>query len=184
MAYEAQKYTSVFPDYQKDSVPDTRPFYHTDLKESLEKIVIKEEPSKDEGMLEKIFTDKGKTQKATIKALFKEIQLRERLNSHLLNDIDNDICRQHTYLMQFNTGYVTYPIDPTKDSASKAQLENNVLELEKEKRKEYLECWDDLMVLKRYLFGTLKDYWNLSKRREALAYDLNTFGKDESIKGG
>lgn len=172
MVYENLQHTSAVTSYRGNLTIELKPFYHTDLKESLEKIVVKDEPSKDEGMLEKIFTDKGKTQKATIKALFKEIELREKLNSHLLNDIDNDICRQHTYLMQFNKGYANYSIDPTKDSAAKAQLENNVLELEKEKRKEYLECWNDLMVLKRYLFSSLKDYWDLSKRRSALGYGV------------
>jgi hypothetical protein len=166
------KYQNVLHGYSEKQHHSASPFYHSDLKDSLEKIVIKEVPSKNEGMLEKVFTDKGKNLKATIKALFKEIKLRERLDSHLLGNIDNEIYRQHGYLSHFNTGYLSYPIDPTKNLTIKTQLENNVLELEKEKRREHLECWSDLMTLKRYLFGSLKDYWDLSKKREALAYDF------------
>ena len=43
-----------------------------------------------------------------------------------------------------------------------------VLELEKEKRREYLECWKDLMLLKEHLLSSLKDYWDLIKKRELL----------------
>jgi hypothetical protein len=47
-------------------------------------------------------------------------------------------------------------------NSTKMQLQNRVLEQEQEKRKEYLECWRDLMFLKKYLFIALKDYWDLS----------------------
>ncbi len=45
-----------------------RPFYHTDLKTTLENIVLKEKPDKSKGILEKVFSDKSKTQKATVPA--------------------------------------------------------------------------------------------------------------------
>jgi len=44
-----------------------------------------------------------------------------------------------------------------------------VLDLEKEKRKEYVECWRDVMFLKKYLLSTLKDYWDVVKRRDVLS---------------
>jgi hypothetical protein len=66
-----------------------------------------------------------------------------------------------------------YPFNLTKDiSKSKSQIEANVLELEKEKRKEQLECWRDLMFLKKYLMHSLKDYWELVKKREVLEGDV------------
>lgn len=40
--------------------------------------------------------------------------------------------------------------------------------LEQEKRKEELECWRDLMFLKKYLLSSLKEYWDLVKRGEVL----------------
>ena len=45
-----------------------RPFYHTDLKNTLENIVLKEKPDKGKNILEKVFTDKSKTQKAAVPA--------------------------------------------------------------------------------------------------------------------
>ncbi len=62
-----------------------------------------------------------------------------------------------------------YPFNLTSDiSEAKAQIETNVLELEKEKRKEGLECWRDLMFLKKYLMVSLKDYWELIRKRGVL----------------
>lgn len=150
-----------------------KPFYHSDLKESLEKIVIIDEPAKEEGIMERVFSDKGKNLKATIKAQFKEIELREELNFHLLNRVDDDICYQRTELLGLTnrkTGYFSYMEQDHKKRMT--QLENNIIDLYKEKRKEYLECWRDLMFMKKYLFGALKDYWDISKRREALAHNF------------
>jgi hypothetical protein len=61
-----------------------------------------------------------------------------------------------------------------------SKFENNVLELEKDKRKEYLECWRDLMFMNKYLLSALKDYWDLTKRRSALGYDLNNLTENEN----
>ncbi len=55
----------------------------------------------------------------------------------------------------------------------KTKIEGNVLELEKERRNEYLECWRDLMFLKKYLMVALKDYWELVKKREVLEKEMN-----------
>jgi len=182
--YYRSAYQNTLPGYLGNQVSKLTPFYHTDLRESLEKIVIKDEPAKEEGMLERVFSDKGKNLKATIKALFKEIQLREKLNSHLLNNIDDDMCAQRTELMQLENlkpGYLVYGAkDPSK---RKIQLENSVLELEKEKRKEYLECWRDLMFMKKYLMISLKDYWDLAKKRNMLSLDLSNITNDENHKG-
>ena len=60
------------------------------------------------------------------------------------------------------------------------QLENNILELKKEKRKEYLECWRDLMFLKKYLLIAFKEYWDLTKRREVLSGGLSEIIQNEN----
>ncbi|UCH11901.1 MAG: hypothetical protein JSW18_03510 [Candidatus Omnitrophota bacterium] len=155
-----------------------RRFYHTGFEHSLENILSKEEPEKERGVLDKVFSDKNKTLKATIKALFNEVMLRENLDSFLLYQINEDICRQHNHLeqvgqlMRFNysTGFLDY------FSKAKIRLENNVLELEKQKRQEYLECWKDLMGLKKELLSGLKDYWNLNSRKSFLNME-NGYGE-------
>jgi hypothetical protein len=53
-------------------------------------------------------------------------------------------------------------------SEAKDKIKSNVLELEREKRKEQLECWRDLMFLKKYLMVSLKDYWELERKRGML----------------
>ena len=112
-------------------------------------------------LLDKLFFDKSKTLKATVKALLEEIKLRENLNIHLLNKINKDICWQHTQLEQLNNMKIHYVWDWFKDISNlKMQFEDNILELEK-KRKKYLECWRDLMFLKKYLLSasTIKKFF-------------------------
>ncbi len=172
MKYNAYPYLKVIPNNIEYSEVKLRPFYHSDLKDSLENIVIGEAPVKKEGLLGKVFTDKTKTLKATIKALFNEVILREKMNVHLLNKIDEDVSKQNTEFSNLKTSSFNYSPDLQKElNNKKMQLQDNVLELDKERRKEYLECWRDLMFLKKYLFSALKDYWDLSNRRSALAYN-------------
>ncbi|HDY90224.1 MAG TPA: hypothetical protein ENH82_19155 [bacterium] len=121
-----------------------RPFYHTDLRNTLKNIVFTDKPEK--GILEKVFSDKSKTLKTTVKSLLNEIELRENIDSHLLRKINDEICRFHTHLMHLETIKVQYFSEWFIDiNKLKMQHEENVLELEKEKRKEYLECRRDLM---------------------------------------
>ncbi len=173
MEYINHSYTNTLPGisgYWDNSLLKPRHFYHTGFEDSLENIVFKEEPEKEKDMLGRVFSDKNKTLKSTVKALFNEIMLRERLDSFLLYKINEDICRQHSHseqvkiLMQFNysTNLLNY------SGKARMQIEKNVLDLEQEKRKEYLECWKDLTLLKKDLLCALKDYWLLSKRKHSL----------------
>ena len=163
------EYRDVFPSYLENSLTKPKPFYHTGMENSLERIVFDEEP-----VIEKesmgIFADKRKTLKSTVKALFNEIMLRERLDSFLLYQINENICRQHNYYEGLRKLFrLNYHPDTQKHlHDKKMQMEGNVLNLEQEKRKEYLECWKDLMGLKKELLGALKDYWMLSKREYSM----------------
>ncbi len=178
------KYLNAVPSYLESQPP--KPFYHADLKKNLEGVVLDLQPMKDKGILERLFSDKTKTLKSTVKALLTEIELRENLNSHILNNIDDDICRQHTYLGHLKVLKPQYSLELAKNVyKQKMQLEGNVLELEEQKRKEYLECWRDLMFLKKYLHSALKDYWDLVKKQEMLGADSNSFlGNEISYEEG
>ena len=152
---------------------DSKPFFHSKLKNTLEKVIGNFEQGEEKGTLENILSDKTKTLKATVKALLDEIELRERLNSHLLKGINDDVCRQHTLMMQFGNQNSCYQSEKFIEiNNQKTQFENNVLELEKEKRKEYLECWRDLMFLKKYLLSAFREFWDLVKRREVLGKEV------------
>lgn len=153
---------------------NTNPFYHTNLKNTLENIVLKNKIKKETSALERIFSDKTKTLKATVKALLDEIKLRENLNLHLLKKIDNDICSNNTQIMLLEKQKTHYVFDHFIEiKKQKIKLEDNVLKLENEKRKEYLECWRDLMFLKKYLLVALKEYWDMVNRRELLKSPQN-----------
>jgi len=150
-------------EYGRTSIP----FAHKELKKSLEVIISK--PKQKTSPLEDMFSDKAKTLKASVNAILEEIKLREYLNAYQTTKINSEICRQHTELMQLENLKDHYPFNLTKDiSETKANIETNVLELEKEKRQEGLECWRDLMFLKKYLMVSLKDYWELDRKRGVL----------------
>ena len=182
MEYNQAQYPNALPGYLEN--PASRAFYHADLKNTLEGVVLNPKPEKQSGILEKVFSDKGKTLKGTVKALLNEIQLREALDSHLLRKIDQEISRQNTDLMQIADVKTDYSPDLARYiSKTRIQLENNVLELEKEKRKEYLECWRDLMFLKKYLLASLKDYWDMTQKRKLLSHDLSELTKNKNPEG-
>ena len=75
------EYLYEIPNNFEITDPKQKPFYHTDLTNTLENIVFKEKSTKEKGILEKVFYDKSKASKATVKALLNEIELRESLDS-------------------------------------------------------------------------------------------------------
>lgn len=93
-------YRSAIPSYLDNPVLKPRNFYETGLEESLEKIVLHDEPEVERGLVDRVFSDKNRTLKATIKALFNEVLTREHLNSVLLKNIDSEICKTSSYLEQ------------------------------------------------------------------------------------
>jgi len=169
-------YRSAFPSYLDNSLLKPRNFYQTGIEESLEKIVLNDEPDPERGMIDRVFSDKSRTLKATIKAVFNEILTRERLDSILLNDINSDMCTTGSYLEQikFLTQRQYTPDLGIALSRRRTQLESQVLDLEKEKRQEYLACWKDMAYLSKGLLSALKDYWNLSNRKSFLNLENDT----------
>jgi hypothetical protein len=159
--------------YLDNSLLKPRNFYHTGFEESLENIILKDESEKERGIVDKVFSDKTKTLKATVKALFNELLLRRTLNYKLLDKIDSDICKTNSYLEQIRmlTQRQYTPDLEIAFSRRRTLLENQMFELEKEKRQEYLTCWKDLMFLKRYLLSALKDYWTVSNRKSFLGIE-------------
>jgi len=184
MEYKNSQYKSIMPSYLENSVLKPRPFYHTGIEESLESIVLSEESLPERGMIDKVFSDKGRTLKAMVKSVFNEILLRERLNTELLGRVNDDLCRTGSYLEEIRTlTRRDYLRDLTLGlSRRRTQLESRLIELEKEKRQEYLTCWKDLMFLKKYLLSALKDYWTVSSRKSFLEIEDDGFGYRSSMQ--
>ena len=176
MEYQNSNYSDALPSYLDNPTLKPRNFYETGLEQGLESIVMDKEPEEEKGLVDKVFSDKGRTLKATVKALFNEILTREKLDSGLLKKIDYEICDANSYLEQIH--FITkrqYTHDlELAFSRRRTQLETRVLDLEKEKRHEYHECWKDLMFLKRYLLSALKDYWNIGGRKTFLDVENDT----------
>jgi len=166
MEYKQAEYLNAFPSYLENSVLKPRPFYHTDFNKSIEKIVL-DEPEEPRGLADRIFSDKSKTLKSTIKALFNEVNLRERLDGFLLYQINEDICKCKNYLNQIKLISDPYRLNPNL-TGRRTKLESEILRLEVEKRKTYHDCWKELFELKKELLSGLKDYWLVSKRKSAL----------------
>ncbi len=140
-----------------------------ELKKILSNIILTKPHRKNESALETLLADKGKTLKATVKALLAEINLRENLDENLITEIDNEVSTHRSQIFHLQDLRVHYDFERfmvVKNLIVK--LENQVLELDKEKRQEHLESWRDLMFLKKYLMSALKDYWNLVRKRELL----------------
>jgi len=173
MEYENKSYNNALPSYLDNPALKPRNYYETGLEQGLESIVLNDEPVGEKGIVDRVFSDKGRTLKATVKALFNEILTRENLNSELLKRIDSDICKTDTYLEQvhFITKRQYTPDLEISFSRRRSQLESQVRDLEKEKRQEYHECWKDLMFLKKYLLSALKDYWNIGGRKTFLSVE-------------
>ena len=166
MEYKKAEYLNAFPSYLENSVLKPRPFYHTEFNNTIEKIVL-DEPEEPKGLADRIFSDKTKTLQSTIKALFNEVNLRERLDGFLVYQINEDICKCRNYLNQIKLISDPYRLNPEL-TGRRTKLESEILRLDEEKRKTYLECWKNLFELKKELLSGLKDYWLISKRKSAL----------------
>lgn len=184
MEYKNSQYKSIVPSYLENTLLKPRPFYHTGIEESLENIVLKEEHLPERGIIDKVFSDKSRNLKAIVKAFFNEILLRERLDTELLGRINDDLCRTGSYLEEIRTlTRRDYLRDLTLGlSRRRTQLESRLIDLEKEKRQEYLTCWKDLMFLKRYLLFALKDYWNLSNKKSFLEMENDEPGYRDDMQ--
>ena len=160
------------PDYQKElswysENINQKSIFQTNLQKSIEGIDFKR--SKGKSTLENLLINKRKSLKATVKALLEEIDIRKTLNHRLLDEIDENICRQHTFALRLEDRHAHYQFERFMENKNKKiEIENHVVDLEREKRKENVECWRDLMFLKKYLHMALKQYWDLVKRHEVL----------------
>ena len=133
------QYRSAIPSYLDNPILKPRNFYETGFEESLEKIVLNDEPQTEGGLVERVFTDRSRTLKSMIKALFNEVLTREHLNSALLKDIDSALCKTGSYLEQIRemTRRQYTPDLEIALSRRRTQLESRLMDLDKEKRQEY-----------------------------------------------
>ncbi|MBU2464692.1 MAG: hypothetical protein KJ844_11490, partial [Candidatus Edwardsbacteria bacterium] len=158
-----------FTSFLMDSLQRTN---YPDLENTVLSILSADEkPSSD---LDEIFSNKTKVLKSTIKQLFNEINLRFQVDKDIFQSITDDICACYTFLeevkLHVGRGYdmeMVLSLMPRR-----SQLETQIFDLKKQKRTEALECWRDMMIVKKYLMMALSEYWKLSKRQQLLSSDL------------
>ena len=173
MEYKNLSYNNVLPSYLDNPLLKPMHLYETGLDQSLEKIVMDDEPEKEKDLVDKVFSDKSRILKTTVKVFFNEILTRKRLDSDLLKKIDSEICHTDSYLEQIRelTKRQYTPDLELAFSRRRTHLEDRVLNLEKEKRQEYLTCFKDLSISSRYLLSALKEYWSLSGKKSFLGVE-------------
>lgn len=162
-----EKYLDVVFASSAISGEKASPFVHRGLKKSLE--VINSSSKKSPTLLENLLSDKAQTLKASVNAMLEEVQLREDLNASHFGKIDGEVSRLRVELRNLENGGYSDPGDLSGVvDEERVRIGKEVLELERERRSEGLECWRDLMFLRKYLMGALKDYWELVRRRGVL----------------
>ena len=151
-----------------------KPFYHSEFESGLEKLAF-EKPEQDYNVLDRVFSVRTKSLQAVIRALLKEIKIREDLDIHLIIQIEEEKSRLNSKLINLESMRTHYMQTLKYQIYSiKNQLKSNLLELDREKRREYLQCWHDLLGLKRELLGALREFWDLTKKKEILWSDFGT----------
>ena len=147
MAYEipTQNYQSIFESVQKNN-------YDNDSQ------------SKDD-FVDRIFSDKAKTQKTTVKQLLNEISLRGELHKNLLSKIDEETMMWDSHLMNLpNRGYEIDPSIPQRRN----HIEDKLIQLEQEKRSEDVKYWEHVKDLRKELMLAFNEYWLAFRKKEFL----------------
>ena len=126
-------------------------------------------PTSQSDPIDTLISGKTRTLKATVNALLEEIECRRTLHSSLVEEIEQDVFKSRNELARLRHTLSEYTITGLRDRKGlEIKIQSSVNQLEGEKRKEQLECWRDLMFLKKYLMSALREYWDAVRRRESL----------------
>ena len=151
-------YPNPVLDNPDSGIKPESPFRDGKIKKSIEKIVTDKKSKKGHNILEDLISDKAKTLKASVNALLEEIRLREELNVSLVKKIDGEVCKLRVELMGLDNLTDSYPFDLSAGlDEARFRIKESVFELERERRVEGVECWRDLMGLRKDLMTSLKD---------------------------
>ena len=104
-------------------------------------------------------------QKFTIDSIYKEIKERENIKENNLFSINNSRQDKASELLNLNS--LTNPYGDIF-TTKKSILEKEILNLEQEKRQEYVKFWKDILSLKISLFYELNKLNKTQKRLELL----------------
>lgn len=146
-------------------VPDNHPVHYISLDDTFFKPAIDEENPSGFDSLDSFFTEKLALDKLHISGLISQIYKRNEIKDSNLYKIDTDIIKCRTQLFEIENIPKLY--DSTI-ARTKNTLEREILSLEKEKRAEYVSWWRDLVLVKRDLINTLKEFKSSEKRLDLI----------------
>ena len=182
MEYKADEPRRAFQlgRYLDDSLLKPRHFYKTGLEETLEGVVAEKTPAPAESFLERVLGEKALGLKATVKALFNELQAREKLNADITAQISDDTCRTGSYLEEIRlltrNDYSNYWA--SKFTGRRTQLEDRTIGLARELREEARANFREQSQLRLYLLKALKDYAEFARKIKHLRYGEDVAGQE------
>ena len=112
------------------------------------------------------FLDKMELNRQVIVETIAEIKTRQRLNSLFIQGIDSKIANMLHELDKLK--HWSLGNNPSIETR-RIHLEKEILQLEKEKRVNNLNCWRDLLLLKKDLREALGEYKTLMRFKEILS---------------
>ena len=113
------------------------------------------------GMLEKVFKDKLTTIRITLFDIVHEINDRSLLDEVQAKKIDEEICRLRTKLFELES----YPIGSNQIAdRRRGALEDKIHELERSLWNQDIKRWQDVVILKKELRQTFREYQDLKRK--------------------
>jgi len=140
-----------------------------DLCEELFSSEILKEPGREETSKKEFadfFTYKIKGLRETIEQINKEISSRFEMKQEFDNELDYQISRAAFSLSEFKRWGLGYN---TGVDVKRNMLEKQLNDLRREKRKTELQCWEDIVSLRKDLRKALEEYKSLSNRKNVLS---------------
>ena len=112
-------------------------------------------------MLEKVFKDKLTTIRITLFDIIYEIKNRSEIDHALTKEINASICTLRTQLLELDT----YSIGSSQlVDKRRGALEDKIHYLEKDLRNQDLKRWQDIVILKKELRQTFREYQDLKRK--------------------
>jgi len=142
------------------------PIHHsTSSPKSLEQLLSPLLANSSNDPIDQIWEDKLKIARFKISSLVSALSLRENIKERNIYGIDEDICKIHT--QQF--ALATSPsFDKYSINLDQIGLEKSVCSLEHEKRSEVVNCWKDIITMRKDLVEAINEYLSLKRKMDLL----------------
>ena len=111
---------------------------------------------------ESIFTQKASIISQTIQDLYEQLHQRRKIHKHLLSDLEQEVIETESSIYQGKYSPPTqFPIDLKT-------LDKRLDLLNKTRRTEMVQYWQDLSKLKRDLLKAKEEYLNMQRKSDLL----------------